>query len=234
MGNREIAIHRASKEDFLIESLKIIVDGLGQTFGSRCEVVLHDFSNLDRSIVKIANGHITGRSAGGPITDFGLRMLKSGSKEDLLINYPSVGKDGGKLKSSTFLFRNEKGKPIAALCINFDVTDILSFNAAVQEIFEISEVAVQKGTIESFEDNIRSTLNGTADKAIRKARKAFPHMKPEDRKDIVQHLDSQGFFLIKGSVKLLAEKLNVSKFAIYNYLEKVRAKKTGGPYSRDE
>jgi len=161
-------------------------------------------------------------------------MLKSGSKEDLLINYPSVGKDGRKLKSSTFLFRKEKGKPVAALCINFDVTDILSFNAAVQEIFEISEVAVQKGTIESFEDNMRSTLNGAADKAIRKAGKAFPHMKPEDRKDIVQRLDSQGFFLIKGSVKLLAEKLNVSKFAIYNYLEKVRTKKAGGPYSRDE
>jgi len=108
MGNREIAINRASKEDFLIESLKLLVDGLGQTFGSRCEVVLHDLRNLDRSIVKIANGHITGRSAGGPITDFGLRMLKSGSKEDLLINYPSVGKDGRKLKSSTFLFRKKR------------------------------------------------------------------------------------------------------------------------------
>jgi predicted transcriptional regulator YheO len=41
-----------SYEVFLFDCLKILVDGVAKTFGSCCEVVLHDLSNLDRSIVK--------------------------------------------------------------------------------------------------------------------------------------------------------------------------------------
>jgi predicted transcriptional regulator YheO len=32
------------------------VDALAETFGTHCEVVLHDLRNLDKSIVKIAHG----------------------------------------------------------------------------------------------------------------------------------------------------------------------------------
>jgi predicted transcriptional regulator YheO len=214
---------KVSRESFLIESLKIVVDGIAKTFGSRCEVVLHDFRNLDHSIVKIANGHITGRSVGAPITDFGLKILRSGSQETLLINYPSVGKNGRKLKSSTFLFRDRARKPIAALCINFDVSDILSFNLAIQDIFEVSGIAPQEGGVETFEGNMLSTLGTTADRVIKKAGKTVLAMKTTEKIEIVRELDSQGFFLIKGAVKLLAEKMNVSKFSIYNYLGQVRA-----------
>jgi len=35
--------------------------------------------------------------------------------------------------------------------------------------------------------------------------------------------DDQGFFLIKGAIKVLAGKLNMSKFTIYNYLDEIRA-----------
>jgi predicted transcriptional regulator YheO len=45
-----------------------MVDALAGTFGRNCEVVLHDFSKSDQSIVKIANGHVTGRDVGGPPT----------------------------------------------------------------------------------------------------------------------------------------------------------------------
>ena len=56
------------------------VDALAETFGSHCEVVLHDLQNLDRAIVKIANGHVTGRQVGAPITDMGLRLFEEDKK----------------------------------------------------------------------------------------------------------------------------------------------------------
>jgi len=46
-----------------------------------------------------------------------------------------------------------------------------------------------------------------------------------DKIEVVKHLEEQGFFLIKGAIKFIATKLNVSKYTIYNYLEKIRAQK---------
>ena len=93
--NRSNIGRTTSKRDFLIESLKIVVDAIARTFGPRCEVVLHDLRDLDRSIIKIENGHVTGRSVGGAITDKGLRDLRSGCKDSLFINYGFQGQPSG-------------------------------------------------------------------------------------------------------------------------------------------
>jgi predicted transcriptional regulator YheO len=219
---------RISNEEFLIDSLKLLVDGIARTFGSRCEVVLHDLrstKNLKHSIVKIANGHISGRKAGGSITDRGLRDLRSGLNEELIINYPSVTKDGRILKSSSFIFKDHDKKPIAAICINFDISDIKAFNALIQNIFEVSEEGGDKPNrlFETFQGDMVSTLNGMAEEAIRKAGKSVPALGKKDKIEIVKQLEAHGFFLIKGGIKLLASRLNVSKYTLYNYLEQVRS-----------
>ena len=76
--------------------------------------------------------------------------------------------------------------------------------------------------METFQSDIATTLGDIADKTIKKAGKSIPSLKSKDKIDIVRQLDSQGFFLIKGSVKLIAEKLKASQFSIYNYLNKIR------------
>ena len=217
-----------TKEAFLIESLKVLVDGIARTFGSHCEVVLHDLSKgYEHSIVKIVNGHVTGRTVGGSITDQGLKHLRSQHWDNILANYLTVTNDGRRLKSSTIKFTNSENEPIAALCINFDVTDILNFNSAVQDVFAIPDSISPDDPVETFQSDMASTLNDIADRIVRKAGKAIPSMKRKDKIEIVNQLEHQGFFLIKGAVKLLARKLDVSKFTIYNYLEQIRAENQG-------
>jgi len=53
-------IVKGSVDNFL-ENLKPVVDGIDTIFGKNCAVVLHDLRNLERSIVAIDNGHVTGR-----------------------------------------------------------------------------------------------------------------------------------------------------------------------------
>jgi len=224
--------NRTAKEIFLIESLKTFVDGIAATFGSRCEVVLHDLrnlGNLNHSIVKIANGHVTGRNVGGPITDQGLRDFKSDLEESLFINYPSVTEDGRPLKSSSIILRDENKQPIAALCINFDLTDIVNFNAAIQDTFKVSEKAQHKDeNFETFHSDAVSTLNDIAEKAITKSGKAVPTIGRKDKIEIIRQLDEKGFFLIKGAIRVIAAKLNVSKYTIYNYLDQVHTEQRDG------
>lgn len=212
---------RLSNHTSLIEGLKIMVDGIAETFGPRCEVVLHDLSNLDQSIIKIANGHVTGRSVGGSITDQGLKDLKDGTR-NLILNYRSAAADGRFLKSSTIIFRDENGSPIAAICINIDVTDVLTFNSMIQNMFGVAEVFQAEEETETFEKDVTSTLDKMASKAIRKIGKQLQSLSKDEKIIIVRELDNQGFFQIKGAIKILASKLKVSKFTIYNYLDEIK------------
>ena len=86
----------------LIKSLIPLVKTIALTFGKNCEVVLHDLSDPQSSIVAIENGHVTGRKIGDPITDLALAAWRKGgfgdSKEDKLINYKTQTKNGKILK----------------------------------------------------------------------------------------------------------------------------------------
>ena len=53
----------------ILESYKTMVDGLANYLGPSSEVVLHSLEDYNRSVVKIANGHHTGRKIGAPIMD---------------------------------------------------------------------------------------------------------------------------------------------------------------------
>jgi predicted transcriptional regulator YheO len=94
-----------------LKSFIPLVDALAATFGQNCEVVLHDLSNPKKSVVKIANGQITGRKLGSPITDLGLRLLEKGRMNQrgcfgwLLTKTPK----GVELKSTTVLIRDSVG-----------------------------------------------------------------------------------------------------------------------------
>jgi len=45
---------------------------IAEMFGKKCEVLIHDFSNPQHSIIAIENGPVTGRKIGDPITDLAL------------------------------------------------------------------------------------------------------------------------------------------------------------------
>jgi len=211
----------------LIEILKLVVDGIAGTFGQRCEVILHDLRDVRHSIVKIANGHITGRKEGGSFTDFGLKLLKPEIKDNLFLNYATTTTSGRRLKSSTIMFRDATGRPIATICINLDLTDIIHFNSIIQEFFQVLEQPQNGEKIENFENDISQALNEMVQLVLRKINKPAANMNRDEKLSIVEELEAQGFFLIRGSVKHLAEKLKVSKFSIYSYMEKARTKRGG-------
>ena len=103
------------------------------------------------------------------------------------------------------------------------MTDILNFNSAIQDTFAFLEESENIDTVETFEKDMTSTLEKMVTKSVNGIGKAIPSMSKEDRVEIVRRLEEQGFFLIKGAIKVLAGKLNMSKFTIYNYLDGIRA-----------
>lgn len=85
----------APEENFLEQYIPL-VDFLGQAMGPNTEIVLHDLDVPDKSIIAIANGHISGRELGGPVTDFALWFMKQGDAAavPMMTGYRAVNGEG--------------------------------------------------------------------------------------------------------------------------------------------
>ena len=113
-----------------IEFYKRLAHGLALQFGPNCEVVVHDLEteDVDHSIVVIENGHVSGRKLGDGPSHIVLESMHEGTA-DVHDREPYLTKtaDGKLLKSSTIFIRNDEGKPVGILGINFDITLMKAF-----------------------------------------------------------------------------------------------------------
>ncbi|SKA05399.1 YheO-like PAS domain-containing protein [Selenihalanaerobacter shriftii] len=122
------------------------------------------------------------------------------------------------MKSSTMLIRDENEKIVGALCINFDLTSV---NIAKNFLEDISFIE-EKDSKEKFPENVDRFLEIMIEKAISIVNKPINILSKEDKVRIVRYLHKNNVFDIKGSVKIIANHLNISKYSIYNYLEEIR------------
>ena len=60
----------------MLRQYTVLVEYLGKTLGPDYEVVLHEILPENSRVAAIANGSISGRSVGAPITNAALRILK--------------------------------------------------------------------------------------------------------------------------------------------------------------
>ena len=105
---------------------------LGEVLGENTEVVLHDISCPEQSIVAIEHGFHSGRAVGSSLTDFAFQVTnnKEYESEDYLVNYKAKAK-GKEFIASTFYIKNQ-GRLIGMLCLNTDTTAVRSFMKTTQ------------------------------------------------------------------------------------------------------
>lgn len=211
-----------------------LVAFLGKALGEYCEVVLHDVSDPEHSIVAIANGQLSGRHVGGSLTDFTLKLLQKEQEEKIpyVVNYCGKGSTGHTFRSSSYFIRNAEGTVEGVLCLNYDVQAYTSIRGMLDQLFlmglDVNE-AEPKET-QAPEPVIRETFHKTAgdaiDDMIDKRLSAYPveakRLSSEERIQVTHDLHDDGLFLLKGGISALADKLGVSEPTIYRYLNRIR------------
>lgn len=200
--------------------LQSLVKGIAAQFGDRCEVVLHDLTlPYDQTIVAIENGHITGRSVGGPGTNLGLELLRGTTEDGNKINYVTQTKDGRLLRSTSLYMRNQTGQVIGSLCINLDITD---FTMAEQALRSLTMSGLQTEVRESFVTNVTDLLDALIQEAQEVVKKPVSAMTKEDKVKMLACLDQKGAFLIKKSSEKICTYLGISKYTLYSYLDEIK------------
>ncbi|MDY0409202.1 transcriptional regulator [Virgibacillus soli] len=202
--------------DHAIRTANMIVD----LFGPRCEVAVHDFSDLQRSLIHIA-GNVTHREIGSPITDLVLNELRK-EQEDIedIPSYRTQSKEGHVLKSTTVFLRDEDNKIIGALCTNYDISLLMEFGGEIDTFIDFQQ---DKQPVETFYHSVQDVTHDMVNQVLLRYKKAPSQMSMEEKIDCVSELDKKGTFLIKGATEYVAHVLGVSKFTVYNYLNKVRS-----------
>lgn len=208
-----------------------LADMLVRTFGKGCEVVLHDLTDPQHSVVYVANNTVTGRQVGESFNSLVDQVLLSPDlKENSVSNYYFHTKDGngGKLiRSSTLLIRRSDGSLDGALCINLDTEPFTNMIEFLKEYLpeHTEKLSPSTGTDISQineEDNVSVMVSSLIDHILSDISSDSTR---EERVEKIRFMENKGIFLMKGSVEQVADKMGVNKVTIYSYLDEVHGKR---------
>ena len=215
-------------------ALEQLVGPLERSLPGSAEVVLHDLAALPDSIIAI-EGDITGRRPGDPATD---RLLEAAAGGDLRtrIGYRTTSPTGRSLLSTTIIIRDAEDRPVAALCINRDVTGIryaervlheLSTRTGVEQAPDNDAPRGEHAAPTSTDQSPEAFVHSIDELASLLLRTAIPdqeepgELSREQKIAAVRSLKKRGFFLLRDAAEKAATALGVSRFTIYNYLNEI-------------
>lgn len=206
------------KDSYLFSILQEVMHLIAEQFGNQCEVVLHDWSNgYEKTIVAIENGHVSGRKVGDCGSNLGLEVMRGTSDGMNQFNYVTKTKTGRTLRSSSLYLKNERGEKIGALCINYDITDLVAAQNTVANL-----TMTEKMGEEHFASDVNDLLDYLLSESVRVIGKPIEDMTKEDKQKALKYLDEKGALLITKSGSKICKFFGISKFTMYNYLEETR------------
>ncbi|EPH45019.1 PAS domain-containing protein [Streptomyces aurantiacus] len=222
---------RDAERDAILAALGPVADGIAATFGSLCEVVVHDYRRPERSVVSIA-GAVTGRGVGGAMSEIGMGMLARGDEAADELNYLTRTQDGKLVKSSTMLLRDSGGAVFGALCVNLDITAVQQVGSLIGELAGVTAPAeVPTTTFGDSADVIDAVVRSVVDAYQLERSRPWGELDRAERVELFRGLDERGVFAVRRAVPQVAARLGISRASAYNYLARARAQDdpAGGP-----
>ncbi|MFZ6111845.1 helix-turn-helix transcriptional regulator [Escherichia coli] len=206
-----------------LQPFEPIVDFLADFLGQNAEVVLHNLSDLEQSIYKIRNGNITGRKVGDPITDLVAKAIKlNDSSVQYRANYKGRSKNGQELKCATCFIRDENNNIVGALCINMAVDDFLQAKMFIDSFLQHFNEQKDEKVQEHIGMTVPEMIDTRIDDIIMSFSVSRNTLTKDDKQRIVEELNNEGVFLLKGTILRVAKELELSEPTVYKYLQKVK------------
>lgn len=213
----------------IMEHYEKLVHFLGNVLTPNCEIALLDLRDNKNCITAIANGHVSGRTIGAPITNLALQIISNNIwlQSDSQCNYLGLTKDNNHLRSSTY-FIKDNNELVGMLCINIDITPFETLSKSILQMaylnsdplpVSISEPSNIKH--ENFSNSLSDTIHNILKENITATAIPVNRLTQKEKISLVSKLHQNGVFHIKGAVANVAESLQCSEATIYRYLNKV-------------
>ena len=200
-----------------------LVNFLGMVLGPTYEIALHDLSMGDETVIAIANGQITNRSLGAPLTNpvLGFMSRERYKTVDYEVNYTALSVE-----------QKDANELVGLLCITFDDTAYRNISKSIMSLCHPDEL-LSENKFEQIEDlkigedteifgrSIEEVFKITIESITKDGSINMTKLKKKEKIKIVSALKEKGIFLLKGAVPEVAVLLNSSEATIYRYLSEV-------------
>lgn len=204
-----------------------VMRALASAAGPSVEVVLHNLDGADvdlgHTIMAIENGHVTGRSVGGPSTNLALDVMKDRQKDHDAFGYRGLTSDGRELRCSSVYFHNAAGDIIASLCVNVDLSPLQRARDTLEALLPVAGPAVD-GPQEHFGSDMVSVMDQMIAEAIGEIGRPVAQMTRDDKITVLENLDQRGVTQMRKSIETIATRLQISRVTAYSYLDDARSR----------
>jgi predicted transcriptional regulator YheO len=205
----------AEENHLLLREGRKIVEALGKTLAPLVEVVLHDLSDPDHTVVAIAN-NLSGRQVGDAATEMGLARMADPDFPEVIENYANRCPDGRPAKSTSIGLKNSQGAYVAAICLNMDVSLLAAVTAGLGQLMRIDVAAppVPESLGSRRVEDVRATLERFA-----AARNTTPMaLSLDQRREAMRELAASGLLNLRRALAEVAQTLGVARSTVYTYL----------------
>lgn len=209
------------KDQEILQLYVSLVPFLGEVLGPGCEVVIHDVTDPEHSLIAICNG-LSGRKPGNPMTDLARSLAERSAyaESGYLTNYAGRTQNGDFL-SSTYYIKNE-GRLIGLLCINKDMSSIQDLNVSLHLLLERFNLAapLESEYTETLDSPVANMMHARISDIIAQSGVSPARMSLAEKIQTVHRLKEDGVLMMRGAVTDVAEQLSVSVPTVYRYLNK--------------
>lgn len=210
------ATGKLDENTLLLREGRKIVEALGQTFAPLVEVVLHDLTDPDHSIVAISN-NLSGRGPGDAATEMGLARIADPAFPEVIANYANRFPDGRPVKSTSIGLKNSSGEYVAAICLNMDISMLTAAAASMQQLVNVPNRApapVRETLSNRRLDDISPLITDFAAQ-----RNTTPQgLTLAQRREAIRLIEARGLLDLRHAHAEVARALGIARSTVYTYL----------------
>ena len=208
-----------NNQDILTHYIKV-GEIVAEMFSPYLEVIVHDLTNPNQSIIAIFNSHITGRKIGDGTSDIGYKKL-SNELPDKIINYSNKSPSGVELKSSSLTIRNDANKIIGSMGFNFDLSHFVNIREFIDLFSKSVEMEELPKKEEFFMWSIKTEIQQALNKYLMMNKLQSKVLTRDDKLKVISYMKNKGYISKKGAKTIISELLAISRPTLYKYLKEI-------------
>ena len=206
-------------QDILTHYIKV-GEIVAEMFSPYLEVIVHDLTNPNQSIIAIFNSHITGRKIGDGTSDIGYKKL-SNELPDKIVNYSNKSPSGVELKSSSLTIRNDANKIIGSMGFNFDLSHFVNIREFIDLFSKSVEMEELPKKEEFFMWSIKTEIQQALNKYLMMNKLQSKVLTRDDKLKVISYMKNKGYISKKGAKTIISELLAISRPTLYKYLKEI-------------
>jgi len=206
-------------QDILTHYIKV-GEIVAEMFSPYLEVIVHDLTNPNQSIIAIFNSHITGRKIGDGTSDIGYKKL-SNELPDKIVNYSNKSPSGVELKSSSLTIRNDDNKIIGSMGFNFDLSHFVNMREFIDLFSKSVEMEELPKKEEFFMWSIKTEIQQALNKYLMINKLQSKVLTRDDKLKVISYMKNKGYISKKGAKTIISELLAISRPTLYKYLKEI-------------